>query len=136
MRLGDIAHAVAARFGKPLAGVRILALEQMASPFGTQLLARLGAVPKGLPPGPASRMTRWCTTLTVAAHRMLVEHPRTDGVEQPVLIPGNPIKLSKVTEGPDVRVPWLGEHSDQIRRDELGLSDADLGRLRSAGVIG
>ena len=30
----------------------------------------------------------------VAARHMLVEHPRTDGVEQPVLIPGNPIKLS------------------------------------------
>jgi crotonobetainyl-CoA:carnitine CoA-transferase CaiB-like acyl-CoA transferase len=72
----------------------------------------------------------------LAAHRMLVELPRTDAVEQPVLIPGNPIKLSKVTEGPDVRVPWLGEHTDEVLRDELGLSDVDLAELRSAGVIG
>ena len=44
MRLGDVVNAEAARFGKPLDGVRVLALEQMqALPWGTQLLARLGA---------------------------------------------------------------------------------------------
>ena len=44
MRLGDVANAGAAPNGKPLDGVRILALEQMqALPYATQLLARLGA---------------------------------------------------------------------------------------------
>src|ERR1700704_4988212 len=44
MRLGDIANPEAAGFGKPLDGVRILALEQMqALPYATQLLAPLGA---------------------------------------------------------------------------------------------
>ena len=44
MKLGEVANADAARFGKPLDGVRVLAAEQMqALPFGTQLLARLGA---------------------------------------------------------------------------------------------
>ncbi len=44
MRLGDIANAAARPAGKPLDGVRVLALEQMqALPFATQLLARLGA---------------------------------------------------------------------------------------------
>jgi crotonobetainyl-CoA:carnitine CoA-transferase CaiB-like acyl-CoA transferase len=44
MRLGDIANPGAAGSGKPLDGVRILALEQMqALPYATQLLARLGA---------------------------------------------------------------------------------------------
>jgi formyl-CoA transferase len=72
----------------------------------------------------------------VAAHRMLVELPRTDGVEQPVLIPANPIKLSKVAEGPERRVPWLGEHTDEVLTKELGLATADLDALRAAGVIG
>jgi len=44
MHLGDIGNAEAMANGKPLDGVRILALEQMqALPYATQLLARLGA---------------------------------------------------------------------------------------------
>ena len=44
MKLGDVANADALKYGKPLDGVRILAIEQMqALPYGTQLLARLGA---------------------------------------------------------------------------------------------
>ncbi len=44
MRLGDVANEGAQQYGKPLHGVRVLALEQMAAmPFATQLLARLGA---------------------------------------------------------------------------------------------
>jgi len=71
----------------------------------------------------------------VAARHMLVELPRTDGVDEPVLIPGNPVKLSKVTEGPETRVPWLGEHTDDVLRAELGLDDAELAALRDAGAI-
>ena len=66
---------------------------------------------------------------------MLVEMPRTDGVDEPVLIPGNPIKLSKVSEGPETRVPWVGEHTDAVLRAELGLDDATLAELREAGTI-
>src|SRR5260370_1761379 len=44
MKLGDVGNPEAQRYGKPLDGVRVLAAEQMqALPFGTQLLARLGA---------------------------------------------------------------------------------------------
>ncbi|MCU1453809.1 MAG: putative acyl-CoA transferase/carnitine dehydratase [Acidimicrobiales bacterium] len=71
----------------------------------------------------------------VAARNMLVEVPRTDGVDQPVLVPGNPVKLSKVQEGPEARVPWLGEHTDEVLRGELGLDDERLAELRAAGAI-
>src|SRR5581483_5844414 len=44
MRLGDVVNPSAAANGKPLDGVRILAIEQMQSlPYATQLLGRLGA---------------------------------------------------------------------------------------------
>jgi crotonobetainyl-CoA:carnitine CoA-transferase CaiB-like acyl-CoA transferase len=61
--------------------------------------------------------------------------PRTDGVDEPVLIPGNPVKLSKVTEGPETRVPWVGEHTAEVLREELGLEDAALADLRARGVV-
>ena len=60
----------------------------------------------------------------VAARHMLVEMPRTDGVDDPSSCPGNPVKLSKVAEGPETRVPWVGEHTDAVLHAELGL-DAD-----------
>jgi crotonobetainyl-CoA:carnitine CoA-transferase CaiB-like acyl-CoA transferase len=66
---------------------------------------------------------------------MLVEMDRTDGVDEPILIPGNPVKLSKMSEGPETRVPWVGEHTDQVLASELGLSDDDLAGLRQRGVI-
>ena len=44
MRVGEVKHPERAEYGKPLDGVRILALEQQQSlPFATMLLARLGA---------------------------------------------------------------------------------------------
>jgi formyl-CoA transferase len=71
----------------------------------------------------------------VASRHMLVELERTDGVPDPVLIPGNPIKLSKVAEGPETRVPWVGEHTTEVLRAELGLDDDELAHLRAEGVI-
>ncbi|MTA79061.1 MAG: CoA transferase, partial [Actinobacteria bacterium] len=44
MELGAITNPDAVQYGKPLDGIRILALEQMqALPYATQLLARMGA---------------------------------------------------------------------------------------------
>ena len=44
MKLGEIRYPERAASGKPLDGVRVLAVEQMqALPYATQLLAHLGA---------------------------------------------------------------------------------------------
>lgn len=72
----------------------------------------------------------------VAARNMLVEIPRTDGEPDPVLVPGNPVKMSKVAQGPETYPPRLGEHTDEVLGAVLGLDDAELARLRSEGVIG
>jgi len=71
----------------------------------------------------------------VAARNMLVTMERPDGGPG-VLIPGNPIKMSRVPERPDARVPWLGEHTDEVLASELGIAGARLRELRKAGVIG
>lgn len=72
----------------------------------------------------------------VAARDMLVEVPRADGVDQPVLVPGNPVRLSNVAIGPTRRPPLLGEHTDEVLMGELLLGRDVLETLRSEGVIG
>lgn len=88
----------------------------------------------GLAVGPCNTAPDVIVDPHVAARSMLVECERADGVEQPVLVPGNPVKLSKVAEGPETRVPWLGEHTDDVLRSELGLPDTELAALREARV--
>ena len=66
---------------------------------------------------------------------MLVEMERTDDISDLVLIPGNPVKLSAIAEGPERRIPWVGEHTTEVLRAELDLGDDQLERLRAEGVI-
>lgn len=94
----------------------------------------LGAV--GVAAGPCLRDEQVVHDPHVAARHMLVEVPRTDDEEQPVLVPGNPVKISGVAEGPETRVPWLGEHTDEVLAAELGLDADELAALRAEGVIG
>lgn len=69
------------------------------------------------------------------ARKMLVEMERPDGVDQPVLVPGNPVKISGVPDGPDGRVPWLGEHTRQVLAAELGMGPAEIDGLYADGVV-
>jgi crotonobetainyl-CoA:carnitine CoA-transferase CaiB-like acyl-CoA transferase len=89
----------------------------------------------GIAAGPCATAPEVIADPHVAARDMLVEMPRTDGIDDPVLIPGNPVKLSEVAQGPETRIPWVGEHTDEVLTTELGLSSARLADLRSAGVI-
>ncbi|MGI9614423.1 MAG: CaiB/BaiF CoA transferase family protein [Acidimicrobiales bacterium] len=52
-----------------------------------------------------------------------------------VLTPGNPVKLSAVDERPDRRPPRLGEDTEHLLHDELGLDDAELADLRARTVV-
>jgi crotonobetainyl-CoA:carnitine CoA-transferase CaiB-like acyl-CoA transferase len=45
------------------------------------------------------------------------------------------VKLSKMAEGPETRVPWVGEHTAEILRAELNLNDAELTALAASGAI-
>ena len=89
----------------------------------------------GIPAGPCFTPAEIIADEHVARRNMLVEMPRVDGVEEPVLIPGNPVKMSAVSEGPETRVPWVGEHTQEVLHAELGLSEVELSTLREQGVI-
>jgi len=66
---------------------------------------------------------------------MLVEIDRTDGVDQPVLVAGNPVKLSRMVEGPDRDVPLLGADTRSVLGELLGLDGATLDSLAADGVV-
>ncbi len=102
-------------------------------------MTRMEAVAKLSAAGIASAPVQTAPEVVVDPHlegrHMLVEMERSDGVERPVLIPGNPVKLSKVAEGPESRVPWLGEHTRAVLTDELGLDAAAIDVLVADGVV-
>lgn len=89
----------------------------------------------GVPAAPCNNQLDVINDPHVKARRMLVEMPRGDGGPEPVLVPGNPLKLSAMAEGPEQPNPLLGEHTDAILAAELGLDGAELARLRDAKVI-
>ena len=89
----------------------------------------------GIPAGPCFTPAEIIADEHVAKRNLLVKMPRVDGVQEPVLIPGNPVKMSAVSEGPETRVPWVGEHTQEVLHAELGLSEAELNTLREQGVI-
>ncbi len=71
--------------------------------------------------------------------RVTPANPLFAEVEQPGVgtwpMPGSPISFSAVPRLPPRRAPELGEDTDAVLRDELGLGPADLDELRANGVI-
>jgi len=90
----------------------------------------------GVAAGPVYRAADLAEDRHVASRNMLLELERSDGVDRPILVAGNPIKMSKMADGPHTRPPWVGEQSDEVLRNELGMGDEELATLRSEGVIG
>lgn len=71
----------------------------------------------------------------VALHNMLLEIPRVDGVEQPVLVSGNPIKLSGAPEPEGLSLPAMGEDTEAVLRSDLGLGADEIAALVEEGVV-
>jgi 2-methylfumaryl-CoA isomerase len=60
-----------------------------------------------------------------------VEHP---GVGR-YLMPGSPLDFSAVPRLPVRRAPQLGEHTEEVLSELLGLTTAEIGRLEQEGVV-
>lgn len=67
------------------------------------------------------------------------QNPMFSMVEQPgigtYLTPGSPLAFADADRLPARRAPVLGEHTDEILLDILGLPEAEVGRLHDAGVV-
>ena len=89
----------------------------------------------GIASGPVHTQAEVASDPQVRSRNMIVEMDRTDAIDRPILSPGNPVKLSKMAEGPWSRIPWCGEHTAEVLRTELGLGTDELERLAAQGVI-
>ena len=110
------------------------ALEAWAS-SKTKLEACTALASQGIAAGPCFDTEDLMADPHVDAHDMLWRVPRPDA-DDPLLLVGNPIKLSRHEDVPPRRWPTLGQHTDEILRTELELSDEDLAGLRARGAIG
>jgi 2-methylfumaryl-CoA isomerase len=61
-----------------------------------------------------------------------VEHP---GIGT-YLMPSSPLRFDACERLPARRAPLLGEHTDEVLADVLGMTDAEIGRLYESGVVG
>ncbi|MFZ4534813.1 2-methylfumaryl-CoA isomerase [Propionivibrio sp.] len=68
-----------------------------------------------------------------------VDNPMFSMTEQPgigsYLMPATPLDFDRVPRLPAMPAPVLGQHTDQILLDILGLSEAEVGRLHDDGVV-
>jgi CoA:oxalate CoA-transferase len=48
---------------------------------------------------------------------------------------GPPVRLSDTPGSIRLPAPLLGEHTDQVLRERLGMSDEEIARLKAQGVI-
>jgi len=100
----------------------------------TKLEAARALCEIGVAAGPSNEAPDLARDPHVAARHMLVEVPRADA-DTPMLVVGNPVKMSRATDGPITGFPGLGEHTDAVLGEELGLDAGALADLRERGVV-
>jgi 2-methylfumaryl-CoA isomerase len=78
-------------------------------------------------------------TLVNTDPRCSSENPLFAEIDQPgigrYLAPGLPLDFSAAPRQPTRPAPLLGEHTDQVLGEVLGLSGAEIGRLHDAGIV-
>jgi len=100
----------------------------------TKLEAARALCELGVAAGPSNLAEDLACDPHVAGRNMLVEVPRADSA-RPMLVVGNPVKMSRLTDGPIAPFPGLGQHTDAVLAEELGLDEAALSGLREREVI-
>lgn len=86
-----------------------------------------------VPAAPVNNLDGAFAEPPVAEHEMIIEydHPEVGKVR----LPGNPIKISSMSETLSKPAPRLGEHTDAVLSGLLKLSKDEIARLRRDGVI-
>ncbi|GAB3374379.1 CaiB/BaiF CoA transferase family protein [Massilia agri] len=87
----------------------------------------------GVPCGPINDIGEVFANEQVRAREVAIElpHPKAGKVK----LVRNPIRMSALPATSDKAPPLLGQHTDEVLRDVLGRSDAEIAALRDKGVL-
>jgi 2-methylfumaryl-CoA isomerase len=141
--LGDAFDAIAQLMGVDLddEGGRFAARELLGAALKPWVLARTLAEVRqtfdrhGVAWGPYQTFSE----LVERDPRCSPANPMFAEVEQPLigtyLMPGSPLAFSHAERLPPAPAPLLGEHTDEVLADQLGLSDREIGTLHERGVV-
>jgi formyl-CoA transferase len=88
----------------------------------------------GVPGGPINDLSEVFDDPQVRARGMRVEAPRLQAGTVPMV--ASPIRLSATPVREPSAPPLLGQHTSEVLRGLLGMSEAEIERLRSIGVVG
>jgi crotonobetainyl-CoA:carnitine CoA-transferase CaiB-like acyl-CoA transferase len=108
-----------------------LIAERLAARPAAQWLA--GLEEAGVPCGPINDLSQVFTDPQVVHRRMQVKAPHAAAGE--VTMVGNPIKFSGTPIVHERAPPILGEHTEEVLREVLGLAGEEIASLRAAGAI-
>jgi crotonobetainyl-CoA:carnitine CoA-transferase CaiB-like acyl-CoA transferase len=86
-----------------------------------------------VPCGPINDIARALADPQVAARGMRIDLPHTLAGLVPLV--ANPIRLSETPPAYERAPPLLGEHTDEVLRELLHMSAAEIARLRAAGIV-
>src|SRR5436190_4244395 len=91
-------------------------------------------MPAGIPMGAINTVDTVVDHPQVAARNAFVEctHP----VAGTIRMVGPPVRMSETPGSVRAPAPLLGEHTDEVLRDRLGLSETEIESLRRSGAIG
>ena len=136
--LGDVEMARDARFDSN--AKRVAARGELVERIEASLAARSrdewvqAFSAAGLPAGPINDIAQVFADPQVRHRAMAVEvdHPTAGRVR----LPGMPVKFATTPARGQGPPPLLGEHTDQVLRCVLGLTQAAIAELRASGAVG
>ena len=89
----------------------------------------------GVPSGAVNTLDRVFADPQVQHRGMRIEMADAEALQGRLALIGNPIKFSKTPVDYRYPPPRMGQHSDELLKELLGLPDEEIARLRSSGAI-
>lgn len=94
-----------------------------------------GLASLGVPSGPVNTLDRVFADPQVLHRGMKIDLPYPGSEKGSVSLIGNPIKFSETPVAYDRTPPHVGQHSDEVLSEVLGLDAGEIARLREDGVV-